>query len=99
MTDGTAPVDNSNLFVGNVSWNLTQDDVRDLFAPFGELEDVRLITDRETWRSKWIAFVKFVDEEDAQKAIEELNEKEIDGRPLKVDVAKPRVPRPEREQY
>ncbi|HKL43862.1 MAG TPA: RNA-binding protein [Candidatus Absconditabacterales bacterium] len=89
-------VDNTNLFVGNFSWNLSEDDMRELFAPYGELEDVKLIIDRMTGRSKGFGFVKFVNEEDAAKALEELNDKEVDGREMKVTVARPREERPER---
>ncbi len=89
-------VDNTNLFVGNYSWNLNEEDMRELFAPYGELEDVKLIIDRMTGRSKGFGFVKFVNEEDAAKAVEELNDKEVDGREIKVTVARPREERPER---
>lgn len=91
-----ATVDNTNLFVGNYSWNLNEEDMRELFAPYGELEDVKLIIDRMTGRSKGFGFVKFVNEEDAAKAVEELNDKEVDGREIKVTVARPREERPER---
>ncbi len=92
------PVDNTNLFVGNFSWNLTEEDMRDVFAPYGELESVKLIIDRMTGRSKGFGFVKFVNEEDALKALEELNEKEVDGRNIKVTVARPREERPRRDE-
>jgi RNA recognition motif-containing protein len=70
--------------------------MRELFAPYGELEDVKLIIDKMTGRSKGFGFVKFVNEEDAAKAIEELNDKEVDGREIKITVARPREERPER---
>jgi RNA recognition motif-containing protein len=89
-------VDNTNLFVGNFSWNMWEEDMRELFAPYGELEDVKLIIDKMTGRSKGFGFVKFVNEEDAAKAIEELNDKEVDGREIKITVARPREERPER---
>ncbi len=89
-------VDNTNLFVGNFSWNMWEEDLKELFAPYGELEDVKLIIDKMTGRSKGFGFVKFVNEEDAAKAIAELNDKEVDGREIKITVARPREERPER---
>jgi len=86
-------VDNTNLFVGNFSWNMGEQDMRDLFAPYGEIEDVKLIIDRMTGRSKWFGFVKFVNEEDAARALAELNDKEVDGREIKITVARPREER------
>lgn len=91
-------VDNTNLFVGNFSWNLGEEDMRELFAAYGELEDVKLIIDRMTGRSKGFGFVKFVNEDEAATALAELNDKEVDGRELKVTVARPREERPEREE-
>jgi len=73
--------------------------MRELFAPYGEIEDVKLIIDRMTGRSKGFGFVKFVNEEDAAKALEELNDKEVDGREIKVTVARRREERPQREEY
>ena len=67
--------------------------MRKLFSPYGELEDVKLIIDRMTGRSKGFGFVKFVNEEDAARAMEELNDKEVDGREIKITVAKPREER------
>ncbi len=91
-------VDNTNLFVGNFSRNLSEEDMRELFSVYGELEDVRLIMDRMTGRSKGFGFVKFVNEDDATTALAELNDKEVDGRELKITVAKPREERPQREE-
>lgn len=87
-------VDNTNLFIGNFSWNLNEQDLRDLFEPYWELESVKLIIDKFTQRSKGFGFVKFVNEEDAAKALKELNDKEVDGREMKVSIA-----RPPREDY
>lgn len=86
-------VDKSNLFVGNFSWSLWENDMRKLFSPYGEIEEVKLIIDRMTGRSKGFGFVKFVNEEDAARAMEELNDKEVDGREIKITVAKPREER------
>lgn len=81
----------SKLFVGNLSWSMTQEDVENLFSEHGELAECQLVTHRDTGRSRGFAFVTYVNEEDAQKAIEALNETEIDGRPIRVSVAKPKV--------
>ena len=72
--------------------------MRELFTSYGELEEVKLIIDRMTGRSKGFGFVKFVNEDDAARALEELNEKEVDGRNIKVTVARPREERPAREE-
>lgn len=75
-----------------------EDDMRELFSPYGELEDVKLIIDRMTGRSKGFGFVKFVNEEDAARALAELNDKEVDGREIKITVARPREERTERNR-
>ncbi|MBD3279631.1 MAG: RNA-binding protein [Candidatus Pacebacteria bacterium] len=79
------------LYVGNLSWALTENEVRELCEPFGEVTYLKLITD-ENGRSRGFAFVEFATEEAAQKALE-LNEQEVDGRALSVSVARPRKPR------
>ena len=82
--------DNSTLFVTNFSWNLSQEDMEELFSFYGDLDNTNLIMDRATWRSKWFWFVKFTNQEDAITAMEELNEKEIDGRVINITIARPR---------
>ena len=81
---------NKNLYVGNLSYETTEETLRTLFAEQGEVESVNLITDRYTGRSRGFAFVEMVTEEAAQKAISELNGRTVDGRDLRVDEAKPR---------
>ncbi|MBN1128059.1 MAG: RNA-binding protein [Chitinispirillaceae bacterium] len=78
------------LYVGNLSWGATEDGLRDLFSPFGEVLSVNIITDRETGRSRGFGFVEM---ENPEAAIAGLNEKEYEGRPLKVNEAqdKPRT--------
>ena len=83
----------TNLYVGNLSYNTTEDTLRTLFEEFGDLESVKLITDRYTGRSRGFAFVEMASEEDAEKAISSLNGKSVDGRELKVDKAKPKTDR------
>jgi cold-inducible RNA-binding protein len=82
-----------NLYVGNLSYDTTEDTLRTLFAEYGEIEAVRLITDRYTGRPRGFAFVEMTTEETAQAAIEALNGKMVDGREIKVDNAKPRADR------
>lgn len=77
------------LYVGNLSWNLRDDDLRKAFEEFGEVEDAFVMMDKHTNRSKGFGFVTFVNDADADKAMEGMNEKEVDGRPLKVDEARP----------
>jgi RNA recognition motif-containing protein len=83
----------TNLYVGNLSYDTTEDGLRTLFAEYGEVESVRLITDRYTGRSKGFAFVEMTAEEAADEAIGALNGKQVDGREVKVEKAKPRTDR------
>jgi cold-inducible RNA-binding protein len=83
----------SNLYVGNLSYDTTEDTLRALFAEFGEIESVSLITDRYTGRSRGFAFVEMATEESAQEAISGLNGKVVDQREIRVDKAKPRADR------
>jgi RNA recognition motif-containing protein len=84
-----------NLYVGNLSYDTTEDTLRTQFAEFGEIESVNLITDRYTGRSRGFAFVEMATEEAAQAAKSAMNGKMVDERELKVDNAKPR---PERDR-
>lgn len=81
------------LYVGNLSYQVTEQDLRDLFSQAGELQDVMLIVDRDTHRSKGFGFVEFVTEADAHKAIEMFHDQEVQGRRLTVNVARPREER------
>jgi len=93
-SQGDAPkADPKKLFVGNLPYSVTEDQLRDIFSEFGDLEEVKLLTDRATGRSRGIAFVKFADEASAQAAIEKLHESDLEGRNMIVNVARPRVPR------
>jgi len=82
-----------NLYVGNLSYETTEGTLRTLFAEFGEIESVRVITDRDTGRPRGFAFVEMATEEAAQSAVSALNGKQVDDREIKVDQAKPRVDR------
>ncbi len=81
------------LYVGNLAYGVTEQDLRDLFSQAGELQDVMLIVDRDTRRSKGFGFVEYVNEADAQKAVQMFNDTEIEGRRLTVNVARPREER------
>ncbi len=86
-------MDNKKLFVGNLPWTVTSDSLREMFAEFGEIVEAMLITDRETGRSKGFGFVTFTTEEAAQAAISAKNNSDLEGRPMVVNVAKPKEPR------
>jgi cold-inducible RNA-binding protein len=85
--------DKKKLFVGNLSWAIKDEDLAKIFAEFGEVVEAKVITERGTDRSKGFGFVTFANEEDAQKAIDGLNEKEVEGRSMTVNVAQPPKPR------
>jgi cold-inducible RNA-binding protein len=83
----------SKLFVGNLSFNTTENDLNDAFAAYGTVVETNLMMDRETGRPRGFGFVTMSSPEEAQKAIESLNGKEVDGRALTVNVARPREER------
>ena len=77
------------LYVGNLSFQTTETDLQELFSPFGSVESCRIITDRDTGRSRGFGFVEFSSEAEGRAAIEQLSGKQIDGRALTVNEAKP----------
>jgi len=83
----------NKLFVGNLSFNTTENDLQDAFAAFGTVTEANLMMDRSTNRPRGFGFVTMSSAEEAQKAIDGLNGKEMDGRALTVNVAKPREER------
>jgi RNA recognition motif-containing protein len=83
----------NKLFVGNLSFNTTENDLQDAFAAFGTVTEANLMMDRATGRARGFGFVTMSTAEEAQKAIEGLNGKSIDGRALTVNIAKPREER------
>ena len=87
------------IYVGNLSWTADENELRDAFAAHGEVTSLQVITDRETGRSRGFAFVEMANDAEAKNAISAVNNKEIDGRQLKVNEAKPRNERPERPRY
>ncbi|NWK55669.1 RNA-binding protein [Verrucomicrobiaceae bacterium N1E253] len=88
-----------NIYVGNLSWGLSQHDLQQLFAEYGPVVNANLIEDRETGRSKGFGFVEMENTEDGERAIEALNGHEVDGRALTVNVARPREERPPRRNF
>ncbi|HHX99470.1 TPA: RNA-binding protein [Candidatus Dojkabacteria bacterium] len=76
------------LFVGNLSWNVRDEELKEAFAPFGTVEEAVVIIDRMKNRSKGFGFVTFSTEDEAQKAMTEMNGKEIDGRAVNVSLAR-----------
>lgn len=79
-----------SIYVGNLPWSTTPEDLRALFEPYGEVENARIITDRETGRSRGFGFVDMADEEAARRAIAELHNYEYGGRLLTVNEAQAR---------
>jgi RNA recognition motif-containing protein len=87
----------TRLYVGNLSFNTMEEDVRSLFSKSGTVLNCDLITDKFTGKSRGFAFVEMSSQADAEKAINDLNGKECDGRVLTVNVARPREDRPRRD--
>ncbi|HNZ66069.1 MAG: RNA-binding protein [Planctomycetes bacterium] len=83
-----------NIYVGNLSYSLTEEQLRDLFVEFGEVSSVRVMTDRESGRPKGFGFVEMPNSSQANDAIEALNGKEVMGRKMTVNEARPREDRP-----
>ena len=81
------------LYVGNLSFHTTDDQLQQLFASYGQIDSVKVVTDRDTGQSRGFGFVEVADDAQAQKAIDELNGREIDGRKLTVNEARPREER------
>ncbi len=83
----------TRLFVGNLAYQTTEEDLRQLFAGVANVASVTLVTERDSGRSKGFAFVEMATDEDAQKAITEVNGKSLHERTIRVDLAKPREER------
>jgi cold-inducible RNA-binding protein len=84
-----------NIYVSNIAFNATTDDLRQLFESYGAVDKVNIITDRDTGQSRGFGFVEMPDSTAAKAAMQGLNGKELDGRALTVNEAKPREPRRE----
>ncbi|HPQ23664.1 MAG: RNA-binding protein [Chromatiaceae bacterium] len=85
-----------NIYVGNLAYGVTDDDLREAFAAFGEVSRANVIMDRDTGRSKGFGFVEMPDNAQAEAAINGMNEKPLSGRAIRVNEAKPREERPRR---
>ena len=84
----------TKLFVGSLAWATNDDSLKDFFSAAGNVVSANVIVDRETNRSKGFGFVEMSSDEEAKKAVDELNGKELDGRPIVVNEARPREERP-----
>ena len=85
-----------NIYVGNLAYSVTDDDLRDAFSAFGDVARAKVIMDRDTGRSKGFGFVEMADDGQAQSAIDGLNDQPINGRNVRVNEARPREDRPRR---
>ena len=79
-----------NMYVSNLSFHTTDEDLKNLFAQFGAVSSAKVITDRETGRSRGFGFVEMDSDDESQKAMAGLNNKEVEGRAMSVSVAKPK---------
>lgn len=87
----------TNLFVGSLAYATTDDTLKEFFEQIAPVASARVITDRESGRSKGFGFVEFEDAANNQKAVDELNGKELDGRAITVSIARPKEDRPRRD--
>ena len=85
-----------NIYVGNLPYSVTEDELRDVFAEFGEVSSANVIMDRFSGQSKGFGFVEMPNNSEADEAIKALNESSLKGRDIKVNQAKPRGERPQR---
>ena len=90
---------NMKVYVGNLPFTVDDEGLKKLFSSYGETEEVTVIKDKFSGRSKGFGFVTFKEDESAKKAISEMNDKEIEGRKLKVNEAKPMEDRPPRRNF
>jgi RNA recognition motif-containing protein len=84
----------TNIYVGNLPWTSTTEDLYELFQAFGTVQRAQIVTDRDTGRSRGFAFVEMANDAEAQAAIQALHEQPYNGRPLTVNIAQPREQRP-----
>lgn len=88
-----------NIYVGNLAYSVTEDELRSAFSEFGTVTSVKIITDRDTGQSKGFGFVEMSGDSEADAAIKALNDTALGGRNMKVNQARPRQPRPQRPRY
>jgi RNA recognition motif-containing protein len=79
-----------NIYVGNLSYGMSEDELRDAFGAFGEVSSVKILMDRETGRSRGFGFVEMPNQSEAETAIAQLNGKDVEGRALRINEARPR---------
>mgnify|MGYP006272513739 FL=1 len=89
----------SKLYVGNLNYQTQEEDLRSLFAQYGDITSINVVMDRDTGRSRGFGFVEFADDEMAKAAENALNGAELDGRNLRVNEARPREDRRPRDRY
>lgn len=89
----------TNIYVGNLPYGTSSSDLEQTFSEFGQVSRATVVSDRETGRSKGFGFVEMPDQSAANAAIDALNDEPIDGRPMRVNEARPREERPRRNQY
>lgn len=88
-----------NIYISNVNFSTTSESLQELFSGFGEVTSANIIKDRETGRSRGFAFVEMPDDNEANKAIAELNETEFEGKTLNVSVARPKTERRDNNRF
>ena len=88
-----------NIYVGNLSYGVSDDQLREVFEAYGTVSSAKVISDKFSGRSKGFGFVEMDDDNEAKSAIEDLDGAEIDGRAVKVNEARPREERPRRDNY
>lgn len=88
-----------NIYIGNLDYGVTEDDLRDAFGEFGEVSSANIISDKFTGRSKGFGFVEMSNDDEANQAIDALNDTDLNGRSIKVNQARPREERPSRPRY
>ena len=79
-----------NIYVGNLSYGMSEDELREAFAAYGDVASVKILSDRETGRSRGFGFVEMPNQSEGEAAIAQLNGKDVGGRPLRVNEARPR---------
>jgi RNA recognition motif-containing protein len=89
-------INRMNIYVGNLLFDVTEDELKELFAPFGQVTEVRLIMDKFSGKTKGFGFIEMPSKEEAEKAIEGLNGKDVRGRAMTVNEAKPKTDRGDR---
>ncbi|HEX6913951.1 MAG TPA: RNA-binding protein [Chitinophagaceae bacterium] len=88
-----------NIYVSNLSFNVQDEDLKQFFSPYGEVTSAKVITDRETGRSRGFGFVEMPDDEASRKAIAELNGSSVDNRTISVAEAKPKTDKPRTNRW